>query len=97
MTRIDGANPDADRWIEALLGARMRFHPDRDATRDTYRRWAQLYHRLYDPAHQGEPPYQPPAGPRLVRRWGEREVCSHWRTCHHPQCHEWRKLKGEDT
>lgn len=55
--RIESAR---DRWIEALLGARLRFHGgpqlvDRDPDpvrrafdqtywRRTYRRWSQLYH-----------------------------------------------------
>lgn len=47
-----------DRWIEALLGARLRFHATDDVNdsdpvrrayartywRHVYRRWSQLYH-----------------------------------------------------
>lgn len=66
-TRPDGRDPDEDRWIEALLGARMRFH-EADRDQPTYRRWSQLYHRLYDPAFHGQPPFDPAPGVRLVRR-----------------------------
>lgn len=65
--RPDGRNPDEDRWIEALMGARLRFH-EADRDQPTYKRWAQLYHRLYDPAYQGEAPYQPVRGIRWLRR-----------------------------
>jgi hypothetical protein len=45
--------PARDAWIEALLGARLRFHVEQvdddgsmpiDVARTTYRRWSQLYH-----------------------------------------------------
>lgn len=51
----DGLRPDTDRWIEAILGARLRFHGSRAGTdpaerrywQRVYKRWAQLYHRTY--------------------------------------------------
>jgi hypothetical protein len=63
VTMPDGTRPAADRWIEALLGARLRFHagPGGGAFDPAavaywgrvYKRWSQLYHRLYDPASYG--------------------------------------------
>jgi hypothetical protein len=54
----DGLRPDVDRWMEAVLGARLRFHA-RDIERteywgSVYKRWAQLYHRTYDPSRWTE-------------------------------------------
>lgn len=47
---IDGRDWDQDRWIEALLGARLRFHASWPGPHDStaywervYRRWGQLY------------------------------------------------------
>ena len=52
--RPDGDRPDSDRWIEAVLGARLRFHasvtpgiPGSTYWSGVYRRWSQLYHRTY--------------------------------------------------
>lgn len=48
----DGKRPDSDRWIEALLGGRLRFHVTAEYSRAAfwervYKRWSQLYHRTY--------------------------------------------------
>lgn len=51
----DGVRPDSDRWIEAILGARLRFHADASGNANVpasywqrvYQRWGQLYHRVY--------------------------------------------------
>lgn len=37
----------ADRWIEALLGARLRFHDDYRQDTLTYDRWRELYRTAY--------------------------------------------------
>ena len=74
----------SDRWIEALLGARMRFHIDRDPAslrlrredywQATYTRWSQLYH-----GPNGSAPDDNPTAAALRR-------CSHWKTCRHAAC-----------
>ena len=42
-------NYQRDRWIEALLGGRLRFHRDELNAKDnrTYRRWNELYATAY--------------------------------------------------
>lgn len=61
----DGDRQDADRFIEAVLGARLHFHFALGSVKTeeqnvrygkVYKRWAQLYHRIYDPVRYSAKP-----------------------------------------